>query len=590
VARSDDDGLLLVGRLKKGVARSAAAAELDSITARSTTEKGKPKYRTKIVDPAEMISYRDSLVLLTVAVGLVLLIACANVAHLLLARASTRQREMAIRAALGAGTERLFRQLLTESLLLSAAGCLGGVLVGWAGLRLMVRTPPESLADLAAARMDGTTVFVTVILSVATGVAFGLIGAFQASRHSTHDALKAGAVSTSSGRPQGRLRGLLVVTEMALCSMLLVGATLLLRSVMHLQTQDPGFEPRNLYSVELQLPDDRYKTQEAKNAFFNELTARVRALPGVENAMIAASAPPSSSFLLGALQVEGEPDPPLGKTGFLPYNGVLPDYFRMLHMRIVQGTTFTDTSEAAAQVIINEGFAREHWPGQSPLGRKLRVVYNGEGNWRTVVGVVSNALVGGLLTNASAGMVYMPGTSWFRPTLVVRMSGDARILQTLSNVVAGLDSHLPPPQITSIESAMAKTIARPRFTMFLLLVFTVVAVGLAAIGLYGVLAYTVAQRTREIGIRVALGATRRRVARAVLSQGLLLTLLGAAIGLVAARGSVKLISSMLYGVQRTDVVAFAAGAGLLVIIALLACLVPVRRALAVDPLIAMRAD
>ena len=590
LARADDDGLLLVGRLKTGVNRAAAAAELDSITARTSTEKGKPKYATKIVDPAEMISYRESLVLLSVAVGLVLLIACANVAHLLLARASTRQREMAIRAALGAGTERLFRQLLTESLLLSGAGCVGGVLVGWMGLRLMVRTPPESLADLAAARMDGTTILVTVALSVATGIAFGLIGAVQASRHSTHDALKAGAVSTSSGRRQGRLRGLLVITEMALCSMLLVGATLLLRSVMHLQTQDPGFEPRNLYSVELSLPDERYKTREAKFAFFHELTARVRALPGVESAMIASSAPPTSSFLLGALQVEGEPDPPLGKTGFLPYNGVMPDYFRLMRLKVLQGTTFTDTSEAAAQVIVNEGFAREHWPGQSSLGHKLRVVYNGQGNWMTVVGVVSNALVGGLLTNRDASMIYMPGTSWFRPTLIVRMSGDARILQTLASVVARLDSHLPPPQLTSIEAAMAKTIARPRFTMFLLLVFTVVAVGLAAIGLYGVLAYTVAQRTREIGIRIALGATRRRVARAVLSQGLALTLIGAALGLLAARGSVKLISSMLYGVQQSDFVAFAAGAVLLVVIALLACLVPVRRALAVDPLIAMRAD
>jgi predicted permease len=587
----DDDGVFAVTKLRPGASRVAAARELDAIARRDAADGQKnAKYTTRLVPPSEMVTFRDSLILLTVAVALVLLIACANVAHLLLARASTRQREMAIRATLGAGAERLLRQLLTESLILSAAGCAAGLAVGWAGLRLLVASRPEDLASLAAAKIDGTTLLVTILVSIATGVAFALIGAVQASRHATHDALKAGSLSASAGRAQGHLRSVLVVTEMALCSMLLVGAMLLLRSVIHLQTMDPGFNAKGLYALAVQLPDDRYKTKAAKMAFYADVTARTRRLPGVAGMTVAASAPPWTSFMIGALQIDNQPDPPAGTTGFIPYNGVEPDYFRLMGMQILRGTTFTDTTQAAGQVIVNEGMARKYWPGQSPLGHRLRVIYNGRGDWKTIVGVASNAFTGGLTNDASRPMLYPPGLRGFRPTLIFRTSGDAKLIPTLGAIVANLDSHLPPPLVTSIEDAMQRSIARPRFTMFLLLVFTIVAVGLAAIGLYGVLAYTVAQRTREIGIRMALGASRRAVARSVMSQGMLLAGIGAVIGLVAARAGAKMIGSMLYGVQQTDPVAFSAGALMLVVIAALACLVPARRALSVDPLIAMRAD
>ena len=547
------------------------------------------QYATKLVAPAEMVGYQDSLILLAVAVALVLLIACANVAHLLLARASTRQREMAIRAALGAGTERLFRQLLTESLLLSIAGCMGGLAVGWMGLRLLVSARPESLADLAAARIDGKTLLVTLLLSVLTGIAFGLIGAVQASRHSTNDALKAGSLATSLGRSRGRLRSMLVVTEMALCTMLLVGAALLLRSVMHLQTRDPGFAPQGLYSLQLALPDDRYKSPTSKAAFFAELGTRTRALPGVLGASVASAAPPGTGFLIGVLQLEGQPDPEAGATSFIAYNGVEAEYFRLLGIRMVEGTTFTDTTEKAAQVIVNQGMARKYWPGRSALGQRLRVSFNGKGDWKTIVGVAADAFTGGLTQENSRPMLYTPA-GFFRTAIVVRSAGDATFIASLGKIVSQIDPRLPPPQLTSIEDAMLRTIAKPRFTMFLLLVFTVVAVGLAAIGLYGVLAYSVAQRTREIGIRMALGASRRGVARSVMSQGLMLAGIGAIIGLAAARAGVKLIGSMLYGVQQTDPVAFSAGGLLLLVIALTACLVPMRRAVSVDPLIAMRSD
>ena len=596
LTRHDDDGLINVARLRPGIPAAAAMRELDAITRRVEGETKSARYSAKVVRPSELVGFQDSLVLLSVAVGFVLLIACANVAHLLLARAATRQREMAIRAAVGAGAGRLFRQLLTESLLLSLAGCAGGLAVGWAGLKLLVSARPDSLSDLAAARMDGTTLFATISLSVTTGLVFGLIGAFQASRLSTHDALKAGSSGssglsgTSHARAHGRLRGALVVTEMAVCTMLLIGAALLVRSVVSLQTRDPGFDSKGLYSIDVELPQDRYKTPALHEAFYRELIDRARTLPGMKGFTIASSAPPFSFFQVGALQIEGQPDPAPGTTSFIPGNSVRPEYFKLIGTRIVEGGTFTDTSRAAAQVIVNEGMARKYWPTGSPLGHKLRIVYNGKGEWKTIVGVVANSFSRGLTRDASSPMLYFAGLSLYRPWLIVRTSGDATFIPAIGSIISSLDPHLPPPQVTNIEQAMSKSIAGPKFTMFLLMIFTIVAVGLAAIGLYGVLAYTVAQRTREIGIRMALGASRRVVARSVMSQGMLLAGIGAVIGLAAARAGAKLIGSMLYGVQQTDPVAFAAGGVMLVVIAALACLVPARRALSVDPLIAMRAD
>ncbi|MEX2153828.1 MAG: ABC transporter permease [Gemmatimonadaceae bacterium] len=595
IARRDDDGLFLIGRLHPAITRATAVAELDSISHRDLTHGvNNSRFRATLKGPADVVDFKDALVMLSVAVALVLLIACANVAHLLLARASTRTREMAIRAALGAGTNRLFRQLLTESMILSVAGCIGGLVIGGAGLRVLVSTRPDSVSELAAAKMDGMTFLVAALLSVVTGILFGVVGAVQAARHSTHEALKAGPLLTSPNRARGGARGgargLLVVTEMALSTMLLVGATLLLRSVIHLQNQNAGFDAKGLYSLEVHLPEDRYRGTARVGAFFTELAARARAIPGVQGVTQASAGPLSMSYKIGALQLEGQPNPPAGTTEFIPYNGVGPEFFRLMGIRMVRGTTFTDTSAAALQAIVNEGFARKHWPGQSPIGRRLRILYDGKGEWHTIVGVAADAMTRGLTEDAGEPLLYMPGTGVFRPSVIVRTSGGARMMPVLAGIVSSIDRRLPPPQMSSVELQMQKSIARPRFTMFLLMIFTIVAVGLAAIGLYGVLAYSVAQRTREIGIRMALGASRRLVARSVLSQGLALAVLGALIGLVAARGGVKLLGSMLYGVQQGDAASFAVSAVVVVVVAVAACLWPVRRALSVDPLIAMRAE
>jgi putative ABC transport system permease protein len=588
-AASRQVAMLSVARIRPGVSRAAAAQELDALADRVAGAEGKAKYVTQLKAPGEMITYHDSLVFLSLAVALVLVIACTNVAHLLLARASTRQREMAIRAALGAGAGRLFRQLFTESLLLSLAGCVAGVGLGWAGLRLLVAARPQSMSELAAARMDGSTLLATVAVSIVTGVAFALLGAVQAARQSTGETLKGGAVSVSTARSHGRFRSMLVVSEMALCTLLLVTSALLLRSMMHLQSIDPGYDPKGLYNVAVNMPRERYGRFTARAEFTNTLIDRVRAVPGVEGAVITAASSPGSAFLLGALQLEGQADPPEGVTAFIPFNGVEGDYFKVMRMRVLEGTTLTDTTKAAAQVVINEGMARKHWPNGSPLGKRLRVVYRGTGDWKTVVGVVSNAFTSGLTSEASAPMLYLP-PGFIQPTLLVRTSNEAATMPLIRALATSMDPHLPPLVVSSVEVGLRRTIAKPRFTMFLLMVFTVVAVGLAAAGLYGVLAYSVAQRTREIGIRVALGASRGVVARTVLSEGLLLAGAGAAVGLVAARWGVKLVGSMLYGVQQTDALSFTLGAIVLVAIAVVACVVPVRRALAVDPLIAIKAD
>ena len=588
---NDKIGMSAMVRLRPGVDRGAAQRELDSISARLDVKQGnRVGFRTKLVPPAQMVSFRESLLLLTGAVALVLLIACANVAHLLLARAATRQRELAIRAALGAGTGRLVRQLLTESSVLAAAGCVGGVVVGWLGLRALIALRPSALSNLDTARMDTTTLVVAIGLGVVTGLLFGVVGAIQSARHSTHDALKASGLSTSHSRRQQRLRGLLVVSEIALSTTLLVGASLLVRSVVRLQTMDPGFDARGLYGMSIILPEKSYATPAAKQSFYAELTARARAVPGVESAMMAEGAPPSRSFLIGALQLEGEAPPKPGTTAFISYNGVEPDYFRLMGIRILQGVTFSDTTDKSTQVMVNEGFARKFWPGENVVGRRLRVVYNGKGDWLTIIGVAANAYTSGLTSQANDPMLYMPFHGQYQPALIVRATPGTNAITTVRSLVPAIDRHLPPPSVTNVEDALIESIAGPRFTMLLLAVFTVLALVLAAVGLYGVLAYAVAQRTREIGIRIALGATRRAIARAIVGQGAFLAVCGIVIGLGGAYWATKFIDKMLYGVPRGDPYSFAAGALLLFATAMAACLVPMRRAVAVDPLIAMRAE
>lgn len=589
--RNENIGFSTIGRLRPGTTYAAAQRDLDSLTARvDLADNNKVRFRSKLLPPRQMVGFGQSLILLSAAVALVLLIACANVAHLLLARAASRQRELAIRAALGAATGRLVRQLLTESFVLASVGCAGGLVVGWLGLHAVIALRPATLPELGTSHMDTTTLLVAIGLALVTGMLFGIVGAIQSARHSTHESLKAGALTTSQAAGQSRLRNLLVVSEIALSATLLVGASLLVRSILRLQAMDTGFDARGLYGISVMLPEKAYPTPAARHAFYFELTARARAIGTVETAMMAEGAPPSRSFLIGALQVEGEAAPAAGMTSFVDYNGVEANYFRAMGIRLVEGTTFSDTTEKSNEVIVNEGLARKYFRGQSALGRRLRVVFNGNGDWMTIVGVARNAFTSGLTMDAGDPLMYVPFQGRWQPALIVRVKRGTDAIASVRKLLPEMDRHLPPPSVTNVEDAMGQSIATPRFTMLLLASFTILAVVLAAVGLYGVLAYAVSQRTREIGIRIALGATRRAIGRAVMAQGAILAVSGILAGMAGALWATKFIDKMLYGVPRSDPYSFVAGAVLLLGTAMLACLVPMRRAVSVDPLIAMRAE
>ena len=590
--RNKDLGLSLVGRLRRGTDIPAATRELDTLTARANLySAGKLPFLAVMRRPAELIGFRQALIMLTGAVALVLLVACANVAHLLMARAATRQRELAVRAALGAGRARLLRQLLAESLVLAFAGAVSGVLLGWVGLKVMVGLRPQRLSELAVAHLDLTTLAVTTAVAIGSGVLFGIIGAFQTSKHSTHDSLKAGSLATSHARSHNRLRSLLIVSEMALSAMLIIGATLLVRTVINLQHTDLGFEPKGLYAAAVSLPKTRYTTDASRQEFFDKLTARLRATRGVDGLALANIPPGARGFAVGTFEVEGDAASAAAGSSFTDVNTVDNAYFKTMGIRLLEGSLFTDTTRAAGQVIVNAAFAHKRWGPGGALGKRVRIAYQGQGTWKTIVGVAADASTMGPAAISSAPFLYSPlSTPNLQTTILIRASRADDLAGTVRTISKTIDPLLAVPQVEGIERVVAASIAGPRFTMLLLTVFTILALVLAAVGLYGVMAYSVAQRTREIGIRMALGATQGVIARSVIVRGVMLAVVGALLGLGGAYWGTRLIETMLYQVNALDAASFATGAAVLLITAILACVVPTRRALGVDPIRAIRAD
>ncbi|MEP6495938.1 MAG: ABC transporter permease [bacterium] len=589
--RNDKLGMAVMARLRPGMTVGGAMKELDSIFARSQGfEFGKIPFRTMITTPAQKLRFHDSLVMLAVAVALVMLVACANVAHLLLARSATRQRELAIRAALGAGRGRLLRQLLAESLVLSFTGTVCGVFLGWLGLHALIALRPAALGALEAAQLDLTTLGIAIAVAVASGMAFAAMGAMQSARASTHDALKNGSLAASGPRGHGRLRGLLVVSEMALSAMLLVGATLLVRSVVSLQHADLGFELKGLYALTVPLSESGFDSRASRADVMKSVMSRLAAIPGIRSAAMANVAPGGRWFNIGRIEVQDEPPVAKSTSSFVDVNSVQPGYFATMGMRVKTGSTFTDTTAQSLQVIINEGFARHHWSGASPIGRRMRIAQTDSEPWLTIVGVVNDVSTSGAASESTAPVLYTPMTRVSgRPEVLIRATGNASTLAPAIAMLKQLGVSKPTP-IGSMEVLMSGLIAGPRFVMLLLATFTVLALILAGVGLYGVMAYTVAQRTREFGIRVALGAPGQRIARSVIAHGTQMAVAGAAIGLAGAYWGTKLIEKELYGVTRLDPASFAVGAIVLIGTAVLACVVPTRRALSVDPMTAIRAD
>jgi putative ABC transport system permease protein len=581
-------GYHVIGRLRSGVSIDAAQRELDTIATRSGTPHADGLV-TRIQHPAEAVSFRNSLDLLAVAVGFVLLVACANVAHLLLARSVTRHREMAIRVALGAGRIRLLRQLLTETTVLAFIGAGLGTALGWLGLHMMIVLRPASLPELASAQLDHYTVALAIGIAGVSGIAFGVLGALQPVLRSSQQAFKAAAPTASQSRSHDRVRSLLVVSEMALSAILLVGAMTLIRSVIHLQRTDLGFDPGGLYAIQIPLAHSgRYADSLSRATFMREVELRLRRVPGVHAVAAASAIPGHANFRIGALEVQGEPAQPRDIASVVSANAIGSAFFQTMGIRRIEGGLFTDTTAHSAQVIVNEAFARRHWVAGAAEGHRIRVAYNGAGAWLTIVGVVGDVLPSGPIDDPTAPTLYTPASAK-TTSLVVRTTGTRDIVTPVRALVASIDPRLR-VDVNSVDHIVDGSIAQPRFVMVLLTAFTVLALALAAVGLYGVMSYSVAQRTREIGIRIALGATNSRIARLVVIRGGVLAVVGVALGLVAAHWATRLLEHSLVGVWRSDLPSFLIGAAILLGTAVLACMVPTRRAVAVDPIAAIRSE
>jgi predicted permease len=590
---------LPVARLRPGVSAAAAQSELQRLADERNRADGAAigaEFTIKLARPGATGSMRNSVLLLGGAVVMLLLIACANVAHLLIARGAAREREIAVRAALGAGRGRIVRQLVTESLVLAAIGCVAGLVVGYFGVRLIIAMRPETMGDLANVRIDGRVVLLTVATSVITGIVFGLFSAFGSAR-GQFTALRA-AGDASTNRRRHRVRSLLVVSEMALSVMLLVGATLLIRTMINLYHVNPGFDAAGLYAVEIHLPESRYPKPENRQAYVTRFVERVRQIPELRDFTVASAAPTQGGVIIGDWEVEGRSTPTDTKSNgsFTFFTAVRPGYFELLRMPLLFGRGFTDASVKNSEQVINAALARQLWGNTDVVGRRFRMARKRtateQAQWNVVAGVVDDAATLGLAADRDRPFIYQPtqfGDSWDGLTFMARVRG-AFPAAAVRKIQLDLDPAIPPSTPVAVSDMLIKTIATQRFMMTLLTVFAGIAISLSAIGLYGVVAYMVNQRTREIGIRIALGATTSDIRQLVLSRGALLAAAGLALGLAGAFAGTRALRETLYGVAPSDPVSFAIGALALLAIALAACTAPARRAARVDPAVAMRAD
>lgn len=541
---------------------------------------------------------RPALLMLMGAVGLVLLIVCANVANLLLARTAARDREVAVRIALGAGRLRLVRQLLTESVLLAVVGGLAGVGLAYGGLRVILAlAPSQAVPRVTEISMDGRILAVMAAVTLATAVLFGLVPALKRSRSRLAHTMKEGTRGMRA-MPGGRRRGSLVVLETAVAMVLVVASGLLIRSFAAVQSVDPGFDPDGLWEISLSLPFTQYPSERwpEVETFFDQVTRRTREMPGVRDAAIAYAGPTNPSWTIG-FWVDGRPEPAGNVRPEAQYRPVSPGYFRTAGIPLVRGRDFTDLddSKSTGVVIVNQAFADQHFPGEDPIGQVLLI-----GSWWEdiaiarweVVGLAPNVRYFGRESETLPGY-YFPHAQ--RPmtdmVLLVRVDGDiADVLPLIRQEVWSFDGSVPVERVSPSEQALVTSVAGRRFNTILLGVFGGVALLLAAVGLYGVLSYTVSQRTHEMGVRVSLGAQPADVRRLVVMQGLRLALGGLALGLVAAFGFSRLASSLLFGVTEGDPVTLATVSGLLIGVAVLASYLPARRATRIDPVTALRAD
>ena len=587
----------VIARLKPGVSKEQAQAEMTTISARLEQQyPDKDLHKSTRVEPtleALVGDIRPALLILLGAVGCVLLIACANVANLLLARAMSRHKEMAIRAALGASRLRVVRQLLTESVLLSlAGGTLGLFLAVWWS-DLLVALGKENIPRALQVGLDWRVLGFTLVVSVLTGVIFGLVPALHSSKTELTESLKEGGRSGGEGAQRNRIRGILVVGELAIAVVLLVSAGLLIQSLWRLRHVSPGFDSENLLTFVVGIPEVRYPT-EKQEKFYRDLVARVESLPGVRSASSIIPLPLSGDAFVISFETEGRPVAK-GNQPSADFFAIEDDYFKTLGVSMLKGREFTerDNKSAPPVIIVNQAFAQKFFPGEDPIGKRIKPGISTDTDkpaMREIVGVVSDVRNRNLSSELRAGY-FLPAAQipFNQMTLVVRTTNDPHSLITaVQNEVHTMDKEVPVFNVKTMDEYISATVAAPRFNATLLVIFAAVALILTIVGLYGVMSYSVAQRTNEIGIRMALGAQTRDVVKLIVAQGFKLVLLGLAIGLVGAIALTRVMASLLFGVTTKDPLTFIAVAMLLAVVALLACYIPARRATRLDPLHALR--
>ncbi|MFI5094334.1 MAG: ABC transporter permease [Candidatus Acidiferrales bacterium] len=594
-------GIIPLARLKPGVSRAQARAEMVGITKR--LEQQYPDYNTgtsaDVVGLQDQIvrNSRPALLLLLGAVSFVLLIACVNVANLLLARAASRGREVAIRAALGAGRGRIVRQLLTESVLLSLAGGLLGVLMASAALGPLLKLAAGSVPQGAPIGLDPSVLAFTAGVSLFTGVLFGIMPAMRTAKLDLRKALNEGSRGATAGPGQHRLRGALVAMEIALAMLLLVGSGLLLRSFSRLQEVPPGFQPDHLLVADIPLSQTTYAKPEDRYQFFDRLVERAKSLPGVRSAAAASFLPVSGGGSIIHFNITGRPPKSPHEFVAAGYRTITPNYLETLGVPLLQGRLFTqaDNEKAPAVVVINAAMVHTFFPNENPLGKRLQLGALPEQEVPTmeIVGVVGDVRPGlGIDPQAEMYLPYRQADlvlPVFQLSLVMRTAGDP-VLQTsaLRSALAQIDPNQPLVKVRTMEENMATTVAQPRFRAWLIGIFAMLALVLAGVGVYGVMSYAVTQRTSEIGLRVTMGAQPQDVFHIIVGEGLRLSLLGVGIGLVTALALTRLLQSFLFGISAYDPLTFVGVSVLLTLVALAASFFPARRATRVDPLVALR--
>ncbi len=585
--------LNVIGRLKPGITVAQATAEMDAI--QQSLEQQYPTHyvgsHVKVVPLAEQIvgTARQPLLVLWGAVAFVLLISCANVANLLLSRSSARKREFALRAALGAGRLRIIRQLLTESLLLSIAGGIAGTLLAAWGVYVLSTIVPPDFPRRGEIAIDGWVLGFTLLISVLTGIIFGLAPAIQSTKMDLTEALKSSGRNSAGSSNRHSLRSLLVMSEMALALILLIGAALMIQSFLRLRHVGAGFRPDNVLTMQVSLPLNSYP-RERRPAFFQQLLERAQSVPGAQVIAAAKDLPLSGDNMNFAFDIEGRPYPP-GRSPGADVRLVTADYFKALGIPLIKGRVFSesDSPQAPPVLLINKAMADRFFPNEDPIGKRMQLgINNFAGQIVGIVGDVKHVALDAEV-NDEVYLPYSQAPFAVDMTLVVRTSADPMGLAgAIRNELATLDKQVSIGKVRTMDTIAAESVAQPRFRTLLLGLFGISALLLASIGIYGVMSYAVTQRTQEIGIRMALGAQVGDVRKLVIRNGMTLALVGVVIGLAGAYGLTRLMASLLFGISATDAPTFAAISAGLVVVALIACYIPARRATRVDPLVALR--